>query len=73
MTETNKTIKRYPTLECSLAMSKAKGNLKFLAESDMATFTQGEAVIDALNALQQAYKEFGKVTKELSELRDGLK
>jgi hypothetical protein len=45
MTETIKTIKRYPTLECSLAMSKAEGNLKFLAESaNMATFTQGEAV-----------------------------
>jgi hypothetical protein len=54
-------------------MSKAKGNLKFLAESDMATLTQGEAVADALNALQQAHKEFSKVTKELSELRDGLK
>ena len=73
MTETNKTIKKYPTLECSLAMAKAEGNLKFLAQADMATFTQGEAVLDALHALQQAYKEFSKVTKELSELRDGLK
>lgn len=73
MTETIKTIKRYPTLECSLAMSKAEGNLKFLAQANMATFTQGEAVIDALNALQQARKEFDKVTKELNELRDGLK
>ena len=73
MTETIKTIKKYPTLECSLAMSKAEGNLKFLAQADMATFTQGEAVLDALHAVQQAYKEFSKVTKELSELRDGLK
>lgn len=72
MTETNKTIKRYPTLECGLAMAKAEGNLKFLAESNMATFTQGLAVLDALHALQQARKEFTKVTKEVSELRDGL-
>jgi phage-related minor tail protein len=38
----------------------------------MATFTQGEAVLDALHALQQARKEFAKVTKEVAELRDGL-
>ena len=73
MTETIKTIKKYPTLECSLAMAKAEGNLKFLAQADMATFTQGEAVLDALHALQQARKAYAEVTKELSELRDGLK
>jgi hypothetical protein len=72
MTETIKTIKKYPTLECSLAMAKAEGNLKFLASANMATFTQGEAVLDALHALQQARKEFAKVTKEVAELRDGL-
>jgi len=70
----NKTLEdKYPTLKVGLAMSKAEGNLKFLAESNMATFTQGEAVLDALNALQQAHKAFAEVTKELNELRDGLK
>lgn len=70
----NKTLEdKYPTLKVGLAISKAKGNLKFLAESNMATFTQGEAVLDALNALQQAHKAFTEVTKELNELRDGLK
>ena len=73
MTETIKTIKKYPTLECSLAMAKAEGNLKFLAQADMATFTQGEAVLDALHALQEARKAYAEVTKELSELRDSLK
>lgn len=53
-------------------MAKAEGNLKFLASANMATFTQGEAVLDALHALQQARKEFAKVTKEVAELRDGL-
>ena len=66
------TFKSYPTLECSLALSKCEGNLKFLAHAKMATFTQGEAVLDALEALQQARKEFAKVTKEIAELRDGL-
>jgi len=39
----------------------------------MATFTQGEAVLDALHALQEARKAYAEVTKELSELRDSLK
>ena len=66
------TFKSYPTLECSLALAKCEGNLKFLAHAEIATFTQGEAVLDALEALQQARKEFAKVTKEIAELRDGL-
>ena len=64
---------QYPTLKVALSMSKAEGNLKFLAQAEMATFTQGEAVLDALHALQQARKAYAKVTRELSELRDGLK
>ena len=58
--------------EVGLAMSKAEGNLKFLAQADMATFTQGEAVLDALHALQEARKAYAEVTKELAELKDGL-
>ena len=70
---TNTLENKYPTLKVGLAMSKAEGNLKFLAQTDMATFTQGEAVLDALHALQEARKAYAKVTKELSELRDSLK
>ena len=70
---TTKLEDQYPTLKVALSMSKAEGNLKFLAQAEMATFTQGEAVLDALHALQQARKAYAEVTKELSELRDGLK
>jgi hypothetical protein len=70
---TNTLENKYPTLKVGLAMSKAEGNLKFLAQAEMATFTQGEAVLDALHALQQARKAYAEVTKELSELRDSLK
>lgn len=63
---------KYPALECSLALSKAEGNLKFLAQAETATFTQGEAALEALHAVQQARKELNKVLQELSELRDGL-
>ena len=65
-------FKSYPTLECSLALAKCEGNLKFLASANMASITQGDAVLHALHALQQARKEFAKVTKEVAELRDGL-
>jgi hypothetical protein len=70
---TNTLEDKYPTLKVGLSMSKAEGNLKFLAQAKMATLTQGEAVLDALHALQQARKAYAEVTKELSELRDGLK
>ena len=73
MIKTTKLEDKYPTLKVGLEISKAEGNLKFLAEADMATFTQGEAVLDALHALQQARKAYAEVTKELSELKDGLK
>ncbi|NDG51961.1 MAG: hypothetical protein EBY39_02895 [Flavobacteriia bacterium] len=56
----------------TLAMSKAEGNLKFLAEAKMQTMTQGEAVLDALHAIQKARKEYNKILQELSLARDGL-
>jgi hypothetical protein len=65
-------LKKYPTLQCALSMSKAEGNLKFLAESKSASITQGTAVLDALHAIQQARKEYNKVLQELNLLRDGL-
>jgi hypothetical protein len=70
---TNTLEDRYPTLAVGFAMSKAEGNLKFLAQAELATFTQGEAVLDALHALQEARKAYAEVTRELSELRDSLK
>ena len=56
--------KRYPEVELELALSKAEGNLKFLAQADTATMTQGMAVLDALHAVQQARKEFKNVLEE---------
>ena len=47
---------KFPKLDATLLLSKAEGNLKFLASSEMKTFTQGEAVLDALEALQLAKK-----------------
>ena len=73
MIKTTKLEDKYPTFKVGFEMSKAEGNLKFLAQADMATFTQSEAVLDALHALQQARKAYAEVTKELNELRDGLK
>jgi len=66
---TTKLEDKYPTLKVGLSMAKAEGNLKFLAQCDMATFTQGEAVLDALHALQEASKAYAEVTKELNELK----
>lgn len=47
---------KFPKLDVTLLLSKAEGNLKFLASAEMKTFTQGEAVLDALQALQLAKK-----------------
>ena len=68
----NSSQNKYPALECALSMSKAEGNLRFLAESKMKNMTQGEAVLDALHAIQKARKEYNKVLQELSLARDGL-
>ena len=63
---------KYPTLKVGLAMAKAEGNLKFLAECEMASMTQGNAVLDALHAVQKARKAYAEILKELSDLRSGL-
>jgi len=54
----------FPELDLSLALSKAEGNLKFLAQADSATFTQGEAVLKALHAVQQASKLFNQLQRK---------
>jgi hypothetical protein len=55
----------YPELDCSLAMSKALGNLKFLMnrtkEEWSESFTTAEAIRDAHAALIDAQKEYDKV------------
>ena len=64
---------KYPTLKVGLAMSKAEGNLKFLAECEMASVTQGNAVLDALHAVQKARKAYAEILEELSDWRSGVK
>ena len=49
--------KRFIELELGLSLSKAEGNLNFLANAEMKTFTHGEAVLDALHAIQEARKQ----------------
>ena len=54
--------KRFIELELGLSLSKAEGNLQFLASSAHAEntnigITQGMAILDALNAVQKARKE----------------
>jgi hypothetical protein len=55
----------YPELDCSLAMSKALGNLKFLMnrtkEKWSESFTAAQAIRDAHAALIDAQKEYDKV------------
>ena len=51
----------FPELDLSVALSKAEGNLKFLAEASNSpewkgTMTQGMAILDTLNAVQEARK-----------------
>ncbi len=61
----------YPELDCSLAMSKALGNLKFLMsrtkEEWSETFTTAQAIQDAHAALIEAQKEYDKVLTLLRE------
>ena len=47
--------------ELRLALSEAEGNLNFLANAEMKTFTQGEAVLDALHAIQKATKQLQEI------------
>ena len=55
----------YPELDCALAMSKARGNLNFLAkrikEEWNETMTTAQAIQDAHDAIVQAQKEYEKV------------
>lgn len=52
---------KFPELDLSIALSKAEGNLKFLAQAELATFTQGESVLEALHAVQQARTHWREV------------
>lgn len=60
----------FPELDLGLALSKAEGNLNFLAkatntEGDQTlTITQGMAILDALHAVQEARKKLQVVLYE---------
>jgi len=64
MSQTTQQANTFPTLDLIEQLGKAEGNLKFLAQAQMATFTQGEAVLDALHAVQQASKLFQQIQKQ---------
>jgi len=55
---------QFPTIDLVEQLAKAEGNLKFLAQAEMATFTQGESVLEALHAVQQASKLFQQIQKQ---------
>jgi len=61
----------YPTIDCALAMSKARGNLNFLTnrikEEWNETITTAQAIQDAHTALIEAQKEYSKVLTLLRE------
>ena len=59
-----------PSIDLVEQLGKAEGNLKFLAQAEMATFTQGEAVLDALHAVQQAFELSVKSKKKTTLLYD---
>lgn len=72
MTHTTETIEEIRSkfnrqLDLGLALSKAEGNLNFLAEStntegdQTLTITQGMAILDALHAVQEARKAYQAV------------
>ena len=52
---------KFPAIDFVEQVGIAEGNLKFLAQADLATFTQGEAVLKALHAVQQAGKLFNQL------------
>ena len=54
----------FPELDLSIELSKAEENLKFLAQAELATFTQGESVLEALHAVQQASKLFNQLQRK---------
>ena len=52
---------KFMEIDLGMSLAKAEGNLRFLAESEMKTFSQGEAVLDALHAIQKARKELQEI------------
>lgn len=64
-TETKREVNR--KLDLGLALSKAEGNLNFLANSSntegdqILSITQGMAILDALHAVQEARKAYQDV------------
>lgn len=70
MTKTNTIEKFRNKLDLGLALSKAEGNLNFLAEStntegnQTLNITQGMAILDALHAVQEARKAYQVVIYE---------
>lgn len=60
----------FPELDLGLALSKAEGNLNFLAEStntegdQTLSITQGMAILEALHAVQEARKKLQAVLHE---------
>jgi len=52
---------KFIQIELGMSLASAEGNLSFLAEEEMKTFTQGEAVLDALHAIQKARKELQEI------------
>jgi hypothetical protein len=60
----------FPELDLGLALSKAEGNLNFLAQTSNTegdqtlSITQGMAILDALHAVQEARKKFQTVLHE---------
>ena len=55
---------KFPSIDLVEQLAKAEGNLKFLAQAEMASFTQGESVLEALHAVQQASKFFQQIQKQ---------
>ena len=62
--ETQPQESKFPSIDLVEQLAKAEGNLKFLAQAQMATFTQGESVLEALHAIQQAGKLFDQIQKQ---------
>ena len=55
---------KFPVIDFVEQIGIAEGNLKFLAQADLATFTQGEAALKALHAVQQASKLFNQLQRK---------
>jgi len=62
--ETQPQQSKFPSIDFVEQLAKAEGNLKFLAQAEMATFTQGESVLEALHAVQQASKLFNQLQRK---------